>query len=65
MFYSTFLNKILLSLLVGTTVDDLLNIDNLYFKHMVCQLYPTELQLHKANFSDTEAPFLDLDYHLL
>ena len=24
------------------------------------QKYPTELQLNKANFSDTEAPFLDL-----
>ena len=27
---------------------------------MVCQLYLTELQLIKANSSDTEAPFLDL-----
>ena len=24
------------------------------------QIYPTELQLNKANSSDTEAPFLDL-----
>ena len=28
---------------------------------MVGQIYPTELQLNKANFSDTEAPFLDLN----
>ena len=28
---------------------------------MVGQLYPTELQLNKANSSDTEAPFLDLN----
>ena len=28
---------------------------------MVCQIYPTELQLNKANSSDTEAPFLDLN----
>ena len=28
---------------------------------MVGQIYPTELQLNKANSSDTEAPFLDLD----
>ena len=28
---------------------------------MVSQIYPTELQLNKANPSDTEAPFLDLD----
>ena len=28
---------------------------------MVGQIYPTELQLNKANPSDTEAPFLDLN----
>ena len=28
---------------------------------MVGQIYPTELQLNKANSSDTEAPFLDLN----
>ena len=27
---------------------------------MVGQIYSTELQLNKANSSDTEAPFLDL-----
>ena len=27
---------------------------------MIGQIYPTELQLNKANSSDTEAPFLDL-----
>ena len=27
---------------------------------MVKQIYPTELQLNKANNTDTEAPFLDL-----
>ena len=27
---------------------------------MVNQIYPPELQLNKANTSDTEAPFLDL-----
>ena len=27
---------------------------------MVNRIYPTELQLNKANSSDTEAPFLDL-----
>ena len=42
-------------------LDDLLNIDNIYFKHMVDRIYPTELQLNKANSSDTEAPFLDLN----
>ena len=42
-------------------LDDLLNIDNPYFKQMVGQIYPTELQLKKANSSDTKAPFLDLN----
>ena len=31
---------------------------------MVGQIYPTELQLNKANSSDTEAPFLDLDFSI-
>ena len=42
-------------------LDDLLNIDNPYFEQMVGQIYPTELQLNKANSTDTEAPFLDLN----
>ena len=40
-------------------LDDLLNIDNPYFEGMVNQIYPSELQLNKANTSGTEAPFLD------
>ena len=28
--------------------------------HPFCEIYPSELQLNKANSSDTEAPFLDL-----
>ena len=28
---------------------------------MVGQIYPTELQLNKANSSETEAPFLNLN----
>ena len=43
------------------TLDDLLDIDNPYFEQMVGQIYPTELQLNKANSSDTEALFLDLN----
>ena len=35
--------------------------DNPYFEQMVGQIYPTELQLNKANSSDTEAPFLTLN----
>ena len=42
-------------------LDNLLNIDNIYFDQMVDRTYPTELQLNKANSSDTEAPLLDLN----
>ena len=38
-------------------LDDLLNIDNIYFEQMVNRIYPAELQLNKANSSDTEAQF--------
>ena len=39
---------------------DILNINNVYFEHMVSQIYPSELQLNKVNASDTETAFLDL-----
>ena len=35
------------------------------FAQMVSQICPTELQLNKANPSDTEAPFLDLDLSII
>ena len=38
-------------------LDDLLNTDNIYFDQMVDRIYPTELQLNRANSSDTKAPF--------
>ena len=41
-------------------MDDILNINNVYFDNMVSQIYPSELQLNKANTSDTEAAFLDV-----
>ena len=41
-------------------VDDILNINNVYFDNMVSQIYPSELQLYEANNSDTEAAILDL-----
>ena len=41
-------------------MEDILNINNVYFDNMVSQIYPSELQLNKANVSDTEAAFLDL-----
>ena len=37
-------------------LDDLLNIDKPYFEGRVNQIDPPELQLNKANTSDTEAP---------
>ena len=41
-------------------LDDILNINNVYFDNMVSQFYPSELQLNEANTSDTKAAFLDL-----
>ena len=41
-------------------LDDILNINNVYFDNMVSQINPSERQLNKANTSDTEATFLDL-----
>ena len=41
-------------------MDNILNINNVYFDNMVSQLYPSELQLNKANASETDAAFLDL-----
>ena len=40
-------------------IDHPLNNDNPYFEGMVGRIYPPELQLNKANASDTEAPVLD------
>ena len=42
-------------------LEDLLNIDNIHFEHMVHRIYSADLQLNKANASDTEAPFIDLN----
>ena len=41
-------------------LDDILNINNVYFDNMVSQIYSSELRLNKANTSDTETAFLDL-----
>ena len=41
-------------------LNDLLNIDNNFFDSMVNRIYPSEIQLNKANVSDTEASLLDL-----
>ena len=51
-------------------LDELLDIDNLFFEGMVNQIYPPELQLNKANTSDTDpifwiciCPFLTALFH--
>ena len=36
-------------------LEDILNINNVYFDNMVSQIYPSKLQLNKANTSDTKA----------
>ena len=41
-------------------LDAILNINNVYFGNMVSHIYPSELQLNKANTSDTEAALLNL-----
>ena len=42
--------------------DDLLIIDNNFFNSMVNHIYPSELQLNKANVSDTGVSFLYLHF---
>ena len=46
-------------------MDDILNINNVYFDNMVSQIDPSELQLNKANNFDTETAFLDLHLSIL
>ena len=41
-------------------LDDMFNINNVHFDNLVSQIYSSELQLNKANTSDTEAAFLHL-----
>ena len=40
-------------------LDDILNINDVYFENMVSQINPSELQLNRTNTSDTEAAVLD------
>ena len=46
-------------------LDDLLNIDNPYFKLIVGQIFHTEVQLDKTNSFDPNAPFLNLDLSII
>ena len=38
-------------------LDNILNINNVYYDNIVSQIYPSELQLNKVNTSDTKAEF--------
>ena len=41
-------------------LDNILNMNNVYYYDMVSQIYPSELQLNKAHTSDTKGAFFDL-----
>ena len=43
-------------------LDDILSIHNTLFDDILIQMYSSELQLNKANTSDTKAVFLDLHF---
>ena len=55
--------SILLQFYFYRYLDDLLNIDNIHFEQIVHRIYPDELQINKANASDTKSAFLDLSIH--
>ena len=38
-------------------LEDIFNMDNVYFDTMISQIYPSELQLNEAYTSDTESAF--------
>ena len=42
-------------------LDDIFTIDNPEFENHIPDIYPTELKLNKANTSDKETSFLDLN----
>ena len=42
---------------ISKYLEDIFNIDKVYFDTMISQIYPSELQLNKANTSDTESAF--------
>ena len=46
-------------------LDDILTIDNPEFEKRIPDIYPTELQLNKANTSDKEISFLDLNIKVI
>ena len=51
---------LLMRLTLYPDIWTMFNTNNVYFDNMVSQIYPSELQLNRANTSDTKAAFLDL-----
>ena len=43
-------------------LDNILNINNVYSDTIISQIYPSELQLNKANTSGTKAAFFRLAF---
>ena len=43
-------------------LNDLLNIDNDFLDSVVNRMYPSELQLDKANVSDAEASYFEFTF---
>ena len=46
-------------------LDDIFTIDNPEFEKHIPDIYPTKLQLNKANTSDRETSFLDLNIKVI
>ena len=46
-------------------LDDIFTIDNFEFEKLISDVYPAELHLSKANTSDKESSFLDLDIKVI
>ena len=46
-------------------MDDLSNADNKCFDGLISKIYPSEVQLNRANSFETEARFLDLHLSIL
>ena len=46
-------------------IDDIFTIDNPEFEKYIPDVYPAELQLNKANTSDKETSFLDLNIKII
>ena len=42
---------------ISRYLDDILNINNVYFDILISQIYPSELQLNKANTSVPKLQF--------